>query len=115
MRRNSSKVNARYTQLMEKITSVHHRSTKPQTITSHKGVKLSIYARNATEKATPRMLENKETVTTPAPLDPDVDDAGELLPVRVPEEPVALTPDDGVELAAVVVGNPVVALNTSVL
>ena len=46
-----------------------------------------IYARNATEKAAPRIVENNEMVTTPAPLDPDVDDAGELLPVRVPLDP----------------------------
>jgi hypothetical protein len=62
------------------------------------------------------MVENKEMVTIPAPLDPDVDDAGELLPVRVPEEPDALAPDPAVgEEAEVVVGNPVVTLNKSVL
>lgn len=51
---------------------------------------MPIYARKATEKATPRIVENKEMVTTPAPLDPDVADAGEPLPVRVP---VPLEPD----------------------
>ena len=61
------------------------------------------------------MLENKETATVPAPLDPDVDDAGELLPVRVPEEPDTLAAPDVGELVAVVVGNPVVTLNKSVL
>lgn len=77
-------------------TSVHHHyrsqsPTEPATIIlDRKCVKPSIYARKATEKATPRIVENKEMVTTPAPLDPDVADAGEPLPVRVP---VPLEPD----------------------
>ncbi len=45
------------------------------------------------------MLENREMVTAPAPLDPDVDDAGEPLLVREPVEP--LFPDGvGVEVDA---------------
>lgn len=52
------------------------------------------------------MLENKEMVTTPAPLDPDVDDAGELVPVRVPLEPDLAFPPEGVGVAAVEVGSP---------
>ena len=53
------------------------------------------------------MLENKEIVTTPAPLDPDVDDAGELVPVRVPLEPVlTFPPEEGVGVEAVEVGSP---------
>jgi hypothetical protein len=48
------------------------------------------------------MVENKDMVTTLAPLDPDVDVAGLPLPVRVPEE---LDPDfpDGVGVAVEVV------------
>jgi hypothetical protein len=41
-------------------------------------------------------------VTTPAPLDPDVDVAGLPLPVRVPEEPDTDFPD-GVGVALEVV------------
>lgn len=60
-----------------------------------------VYARNATEKATPRIVENKEMVTTPAPLDPDVDDAGLLLPERVPLDPDAAFPVGVDELVVV--------------
>jgi hypothetical protein len=34
--------------------------------------------------ATPRMLENSETVRAPAPLDPEVDEATDAVPARVP-------------------------------
>jgi len=46
-------------------------------------------------------------VTTPAPLDPDVADAGEPLPVRVPL-PLEPDPDfpDGLGVAPVAVGSP---------
>jgi len=60
---------------------------------------ISIYARNAIENATPRMLENRETVTAPAPLDPDVDNARELVLVRVPVVPLELLFPDGVGVA----------------
>ena len=85
--------------------------TEPATIIlDRKSIKPFIYARKATEKATPRIVENNEMVTTPAPLDPDVADAGEPLPVRVPLEP---DPDPdfpvGLEVepdVAVTVGTP---------
>jgi hypothetical protein len=41
---------------------------------------MSIYARNMTENVTPRMVENREMVSTPALLD-NVDDVREPLPV----------------------------------
>jgi len=56
-----------------------------------------VYARKATENATPRMLEKREIVVAPAPLDPLVGEAPAELPEPVPllpePEPVAFEPD----------------------
>lgn len=64
------------------------------------------YASNAIENATPRILERREVVRIPAPLDPLVDEATEPEPARVPvPEPLP---------APVIVAEPVGAARSSV-
>jgi hypothetical protein len=55
-----------------------------------------VYARKATENATPRMPVKSEIETDPAPLDPLVGLADEALPAREAPEPVAAAEEPGV-------------------